>query len=91
MIVKEILHLDGAREAVRHGIQGIVVSCHDGRQLDISELTVEALSDITRAVRREEEGCKMDVYVDGGSRRGTSVLKALVSGATPVMVGGPIL
>ncbi len=91
LIVKGILHPDDAREAVRHGVQGIVVSNHGGRQLDTSQSTIEALPDIIRAVRSEEKSYEMDVYVDGGIRRGTDILKALALGSKAVLVGRPIL
>ncbi|CAF1211238.1 unnamed protein product [Rotaria sordida] len=91
LIIKGILHPDDAREAVRHGVQGIVVSNHGGRQLDTSQSTIEALSDIIRVVRSEEKNYEMDVYVDGGIRRGTDILKAVALGAKAVMVGRPIL
>ncbi|CAF4697054.1 unnamed protein product, partial [Rotaria socialis] len=86
-----ILHPDDAREAVRHGVQGIVVSNHGGRQLDTSQSAIEALPDIIRAVRSEAKNCEMDVYIDGGIRRGTDILKALALGAKAVLVGRPIL
>jgi isopentenyl diphosphate isomerase/L-lactate dehydrogenase-like FMN-dependent dehydrogenase len=91
LILKGILHPDDAREAVRHGVQGIVVSNHDGRQLDTSQSTIEALPDIIRAVRSEEKSCQMDAYVDGGIRRGTDILKALALGTKVVLAGRPIL
>ncbi|CAF4521668.1 unnamed protein product [Rotaria socialis] len=91
LIVKGILHPDDAREAVRHGVQGIVVSNHGGRQLDTSQSAIEALPDIIRAVRSEAKNCEMDVYIDGGIRRGTDILKALALGAKAVLVGRPIL
>ncbi|CAF4099647.1 unnamed protein product [Rotaria sp. Silwood2] len=91
LIIKGILNPDDAREAVGHGIQGIVVSNHGGRQLDTSQSTIEALPDIIRVVRDEEKNYKMDVYVDGGVRRGTDILKAVALGAKAVMVGRPIL
>ncbi|CAF4610008.1 unnamed protein product [Rotaria sp. Silwood1] len=91
LIIKGILHPDDARQAVRHGVQGIVVSNHGGRQLDTSQSTIEALSDIIRVVRDEEKNYEIDVYVDGGVRRGTDILKAVALGAKAVMVGRPIL
>ncbi|CAF1306146.1 unnamed protein product, partial [Didymodactylos carnosus] len=77
LIVKGILHRGDAREAVRYGVQGIVVSNHGERRLDTSQSTIEALPDIIGVVRNEEKNYEMDVYVDGGVRRGTDILQAL--------------
>jgi isopentenyl diphosphate isomerase/L-lactate dehydrogenase-like FMN-dependent dehydrogenase len=72
--------------AVDHGIDGIVVSNHGGRQLDIVPATIEALPEVVDAVAG-----RCEVYLDGGVRRGTDVLKALALGARAVLVGRPIL
>jgi isopentenyl diphosphate isomerase/L-lactate dehydrogenase-like FMN-dependent dehydrogenase len=89
IILKGIIHPDDAREAVRHGVQGIVVSNHGGRQLDTCQSTIDALRDIMDAIKNEKH--QIDVYVDGGVRRGTDILKALALGAKAVLVGRPIL
>jgi isopentenyl diphosphate isomerase/L-lactate dehydrogenase-like FMN-dependent dehydrogenase len=77
---------EDATLAVENGVKGIVVSNHGGRQLDSTLGTLDALPDIVAAVRGRAE-----VYVDGGIRRGTDVLKALALGARAVLVGRPIL
>jgi isopentenyl diphosphate isomerase/L-lactate dehydrogenase-like FMN-dependent dehydrogenase len=89
LIIKGIIHPDDALEAVRHGVQGIVVSNHGGRQLDTCQSTIDALPDIMDAVRNEKH--QIDVYVDGGVRRGTDILKAVALGAKAVLIGRPIL
>jgi isopentenyl diphosphate isomerase/L-lactate dehydrogenase-like FMN-dependent dehydrogenase len=89
VILKGIIHPDDACEAARHGVQGIIVSNHGGRQLDTCQSTIDALADIMNAIRREHH--QMDVYVDGGVRRGTDILKAVALGAKAVLVGRPIL
>ncbi|UJR32541.1 hypothetical protein I4U23_020003 [Adineta vaga] len=89
LIIKGIIHPDDAREAIRHGVQGIVVSNHGGRQLDTCQGTIDALRDIMIAL--ESEKYQMDIYIDGGIRRGTDILKALALGAKAVLVGRPIL
>ncbi|XP_059841346.1 hydroxyacid oxidase 1 [Hypanus sabinus] len=86
IVLKGILRADDAREAVKHGIVGILVSNHGARQLDCVPATIDALAEITAAV----EG-KVEVFLDGGVRRGTDVLKALALGAKAVFVGRPIL
>ena len=84
LLLKGILRPDDALRAVEHEVAGIVVSNHGGRQLDGSPATVEVLEEIVQAV----EG-KLEVFIDGGIRRGTDVLKALALGAKAVMVGRP--
>lgn len=86
VVVKGVLRGDDARRCVDEGASGIVVSNHGGRQLDGAISGAAALVDVVRAVRDEVE-----VYVDGGVRRGTDVVKALALGARAVLVGRPVL
>ena len=75
-----------AARAIDVGASAVVVSNHGGRQLDTSPATIEVLGPIVEAV-----GGKAEVYVDGGVRRGTDVIKALALGARAVFVGRPVL
>ena len=86
LVVKGIVRPDDALRAVQHGAAGIVVSNHGGRQLDGSPATIDALPAIADAV-----GDRCEVYVDGGIRWGSDVLKALGLGARAVLVGRPVL
>jgi 4-hydroxymandelate oxidase len=86
VIVKGILTPEDAELAVEHGARAIVVSNHGGRQLDTVLSGADALPPIADAV-----GDRVDVFVDGGIRRGTDVLKALALGARAVMIGRPVL
>ncbi|WP_013325129.1 alpha-hydroxy acid oxidase [Gloeothece verrucosa] len=86
VVVKGILRADDALLAVQHGVKGIIVSNHGGRQLDGAIASLDALQDITDAV-----GEQVEVLMDGGIRRGTDILKALALGAKAVLVGRPIL
>ena len=86
VVLKGILHPEDAALAVEHGAQGIVVSTHGGRQLDGVLASVEALPAVVEAVAGRAE-----VYLDGGVRRGTDVLKAHALGARAVFVGRPAL
>ncbi|XP_048456858.1 hydroxyacid oxidase 1 [Rhincodon typus] len=86
IVLKGILRADDAREAIKHGINGILVSNHGARQLDCVPATIDALAEITDAV-----GGKVEVFLDGGVRKGTDVLKALALGAKAVFLGRPIL
>ena len=86
VLVKGVLTPEDARLAAEHGVSGVVVSNHGGRQLDTVAAGAEALPAIAEAV-----GDRVDVLVDGGIRRGTDVLKALALGARAVMVGRPVI
>ncbi|XP_022091355.1 hydroxyacid oxidase 1-like [Acanthaster planci] len=87
IVLKGILTGEDAREALKHDIAGIVVSNHGGRNLDGSLATIDTLSEVVEAVR----GSNIEVYLDGGVRRGTDVLKALALGARAVFIGRPVL
>ena len=87
LIVKGIVRPDDARRAADHGVQGVVVSNHGGRQLDTAPATIEVLPRIAEALASSD----VEVYVDGGIRRGTDILKALARGARAVLIGRPIL
>jgi 4-hydroxymandelate oxidase len=86
LLLKGILRGDDARRAVDHGVDGIWVSNHGGRQLDGAIATLDALADVVAAV-----GGRCPIVVDGGVRRGTDVIKALALGADAVAIGRPQL
>ena len=86
ILLKGIMTAEDARLAVEHGLDGIVVSNHGGRQLDWSLATLDALPEIVEAV---DGG--LEILMDGGIRRGTDVLKALALGARAVLIGRPVL
>ena len=86
VVVKGVCRADDARRAAEHGAKAVVVSNHGGRQLDTAPATCDALPYVADAV-----GDLCEVYVDGGIRRGSDVLKAIALGARAVLVGRPIL
>jgi isopentenyl diphosphate isomerase/L-lactate dehydrogenase-like FMN-dependent dehydrogenase len=86
VLVKGVLTAGDARLALEHGVAGVIVSNHGGRQLDTVLSGADALPAVVDAV-----GDQLDVLVDGGIRRGTDVIKALALGARAVLVGRPIL
>lgn len=86
ILLKGILTAEDALLAVEHGVDGIVVSNHGGRQLDGAIASIEALPEIVEAIAD-----RCEVYLDGGVRRGVDVLKALALGAHAVLIGRPIL
>ncbi|KXJ29864.1 Hydroxyacid oxidase 2 [Exaiptasia diaphana] len=86
VIIKGILTAEDAKLAVQHGADAIIVSNHGGRQLDGVLATIDALPEVVSAVKGQVE-----VYLDGGVRLGTDVLKALALGARAVFIGRPVL
>jgi 4-hydroxymandelate oxidase len=86
VVVKGVCRGDDARRAAEHGAKAVVVSNHGGRQLDTAPATCEVLPHVAEAV-----GDACEVYVDGGIRRGSDVLKAIALGARAVLIGRPIL
>jgi isopentenyl diphosphate isomerase/L-lactate dehydrogenase-like FMN-dependent dehydrogenase len=86
VLVKGIMTGEDATLAVEHGAAAIIVSNHGGRQLDGVAATIEVLPEVVRAAAG-----RCEIYVDGGIRRGTDVLKALALGAHAVLVGRPAL
>ena len=85
-MLKGICRRDDATRAFDEGASAIVVSNHGGRQLDTSPATFDVLPGICEAVAGRGE-----VWVDGGIRRGTDVIKALACGATATLIGRPVL
>jgi 4-hydroxymandelate oxidase len=81
VLVKGILRSDDALLAAKYGASGVIVSNHGARQLDTTPATISVLPEIVDAV-----GSKVEVYVDGGIRRGTDVLKAIACGARAVFI-----
>jgi 4-hydroxymandelate oxidase len=86
LVLKGILSADDARRSITAGAAGLIVSNHGGRQLDHSAPASEVLAGIVDMV-----GGLIEVYADGGIRRGTDVAAALAMGATGVFVGRPII
>src|SRR4051812_5605878 len=86
VVVKGLITPEDARLAVDHGAGAIVVSNHGGRQLDGVPATLDALPDIVEAV----DG-RVEVYVDGGVRRGTDAVTAVALGARAVLIGRPVV
>jgi 4-hydroxymandelate oxidase len=86
ILVKGVMSAHDARLALEHGAAGVIVSNHGGRQLDGCMATLRALPDVAAAVAD-----RIPVLVDGGIRRGTDVVKALLLGARAVLIGRPYL
>jgi L-lactate dehydrogenase (cytochrome) len=86
IVVKGIQHADDAREAVKRGIDGIVVSNHGGRQVDGAIGSLDALPAIAEAV-----GNDLAILFDSGIRSGADAIKALALGADAVCLGRPYI
>jgi lactate 2-monooxygenase len=84
IVLKGILHADDARLAVEHGVDGIVVSNHGGRQVDGAIATLDALPGVVDVVQR-----RIPVLLDSGIRGGADVFRAIALGATAVLLGRP--
>ena len=82
MLIKGILDPDDAKDAVRFGADGLIVSNHGGRQLDGVPSTARALPPILDAVQGE-----LKVLADSGIRNGLDVLRMIALGADAVLLG----
>ena len=82
--MKGILSGEDAKKAIDCGASAIIVSNHGGRQLDRAPATLPALVDVLAAV-----GNEVEVYVDGGLRRGSDVVAAIALGARAAIIGRP--
>lgn len=86
IVVKGVLSVEDAKLAVHHGLDGIIVSNHGGRQIDGCISSLDALPAIAQAV-----GSKITVMMDSGIRTGADIFKALCLGAQAVFVGRPVV
>ena len=84
LLIKGIVTEEDGALAVKHGLDGIVVSNHGGRAEESGRSTIESLSEALKGTRR-----KIPTLIDSGFRRGTDIYKALALGATAVGVGRP--
>jgi len=82
LVIKGVLTGDDARRAADAGATAVVVSNHGGRQLDGVPASLRALPEVVAAVHGQ-----IEVFMDGGIRRGTDIVKALCLGARAVLCG----
>jgi isopentenyl diphosphate isomerase/L-lactate dehydrogenase-like FMN-dependent dehydrogenase len=85
VIAKGVLTGEDVELCAEVGADGVIVSNHGGRHLDNTLATVEVLSEAVAAAKGQ-----MEIYLDGGIRRGADVVKALALGATAVFIGRPL-
>lgn len=86
IVLKGITSVDDAKLAAEHGVDGVVVSNHGGRQVDGAIASLDALPAIADAV-----GEQLTVLFDSGVRTGSDAAKALALGAKAVLLGRPLL
>jgi 4-hydroxymandelate oxidase len=86
VLLKGVLSPEDGRRAIDYGADGIIVSNHGGRNLDLLPATIAALPGVAEAVAG-----RVPVLLDSGIRRGTDVLTALALGAKAVFVGRPYI
>ena len=84
IVFKGIITREDAALCAEHGVDALIVSNHGGRNLDTTIPTIEALPEVADAAG------DVEVYLDGGIRRGTDVVKAIALGAKAVMLGRPM-
>jgi lactate 2-monooxygenase len=86
ILLKGILHPEDAKLALKHGLDGIIVSNHGGRQVDGAITAIEALPEIVDVINGQ-----VPVLMDSGIRRGSDIIKALALGAKAVLLGRPYM
>lgn len=91
IVVKGVQRVEDVILAVENNADAVVLSNHGGRQLDYARPPVEVLAEVMPALRERNLDDKIEVYIDGGIRRGSDVLKALCLGAKGVGLGRPFL
>ncbi|KAJ2975036.1 hypothetical protein NUW58_g8473 [Xylaria curta] len=91
IVLKGVQRVEDVVKAAECGVQGVVLSNHGGRQLDFARSAVEVLAETMPVLRSMGLEHKLEVYVDGGVRRATDILKALCLGAKGVGIGRPFL
>jgi lactate 2-monooxygenase len=89
IVLKGIQSVEDAHLAIEHGMDGIIVSNHGGRQVDGAIASLDALAEIGKDEKVKESG--LTVLFDSGIRTGSDVLKALALGAKAVLVARPFM
>lgn len=91
IILKGVQRVEDVLRAIDAGVQGVVLSNHGGRQLDFARSGVEVLAETMPRLRELGLQDRIEVFVDGGIRRATDIIKALCLGAKGVGIGRPFL
>ncbi|KAF5624423.1 L-lactate dehydrogenase (cytochrome) [Fusarium sp. NRRL 52700] len=91
IVLKGVQRVGDVIKAAEYGVQAVILSNHGGRQLDYSEAPIKVLAEVIPVLRERGFQGKIEVYIDGGVRRGSDVFKALCLGARGVGIGRPFL
>lgn len=91
IILKGVQRVEDVIRAVETGVQGVVLSNHGGRQLDFARSGIEVLAEVMPVLRERGWEDRIEIYIDGGIRRATDIIKALCLGAKGVGIGRPFL
>ena len=91
ILLKGVQRVEDVIRAIEVGVHGVVLSNHGGRQLDFARSGIEVLAEVMPILRERNWQDKIEIYVDGGIRRSTDIIKALCLGATGVGIGRPFL
>lgn len=91
IILKGVQRVEDVLRAIEIGVQGVVLSNHGGRQLDFARSGIEVLAEVMPVLRERGLENKIEIFVDGGVRRATDIIKALCLGAKGVGIGRPFL
>lgn len=91
VILKGVQRVEDVIRSIQIGVQGVVLSNHGGRQLDFARSGIEVLAEVMPVLRERGLENRIEIYVDGGIRRATDIIKALCLGAKGVGIGRPFL
>ncbi|KAK1759474.1 FMN-dependent dehydrogenase-domain-containing protein [Echria macrotheca] len=91
ILLKGVQRVEDVLKAIEAGVQGVVLSNHGGRQLEFARSGIEILAETMPVLRELGLENKIEIYIDGGIRRATDILKALCLGAKGVGIGRPFL
>ena len=91
IVLKGVQRVEDVLRAAEAGVQGVVLSNHGGRQLDFARSGIEVLAEAMPVLRERGLDGRLDVFIDGGVRRATDIIKALCLGARAVGIGRPFL
>ncbi|KAL9632348.1 MAG: hypothetical protein Q9204_003831 [Flavoplaca sp. TL-2023a] len=91
ILLKGVQRVEDVIRAIETGVQGVVLSNHGGRQLDFARSGIEVLAEVMPVLRERGWENRIEIYVDGGVRRATDIIKALCLGAKGVGIGRPFL
>ena len=91
IILKGVQRAEDVVKAAEAGVQGVVLSNHGGRQLDFARSGIEVLAETMPLLRSMGLEDKIEIFIDGGVRRATDIIKALCLGAKGVGIGRPFL